>query len=238
MVVELSKTPKNVTIIEGFPGFGLVGTITTEYLLDHLQTEEIGKIWMDTLPALAAIHEGKVVRPISIHYNKKYNIILIHGVTATQKIEWQIADEILEVAKKCNAKQILSIEGIGSASAKVNPKVFYYSSLPSESKRFEKNGLLPLKEGIIVGVTGALMLRIKGLTMTAIFAETASQMPDSRSAANVIKLLDKLLGLKIDTKPLLKQADVFEKKVTSIMESSKSTQENAAERAKNLSYMG
>ena len=46
MKIELSKKPKNCTLIEGFPGFGLVGTIATEYLLEHLQTEKIGKIFL------------------------------------------------------------------------------------------------------------------------------------------------------------------------------------------------
>ena len=44
MELILKKTPKNATIIEGFPGFGLVGTITTEFLLNNLETEEIEKI--------------------------------------------------------------------------------------------------------------------------------------------------------------------------------------------------
>ena len=72
MKVVLKKKPKNPIIIDGFPGFGLVGTIATEFLLDHLKTEKIGKIWISELPAMVAIHEGKVVEPIGIFYSKKY----------------------------------------------------------------------------------------------------------------------------------------------------------------------
>ena len=41
--LELWKKPKGATIIEGFPGYGLVGPITTEFLIDHLKTEQIGE---------------------------------------------------------------------------------------------------------------------------------------------------------------------------------------------------
>ena len=76
MKLILSKKPKNVTIIEGFPGFGLIGTIATEYLMEHLETEKIGIVQMDEVPAMIAIHQNKVIEPISIHYNKPSSNIL------------------------------------------------------------------------------------------------------------------------------------------------------------------
>ena len=36
MRIELKKRPKRVTILEGFPGFGLVATIATEFLIQQL----------------------------------------------------------------------------------------------------------------------------------------------------------------------------------------------------------
>ena len=44
MQVVLTKKPKKVIIITGFPGFGLIGTITTEFLIEHLKALPIGKI--------------------------------------------------------------------------------------------------------------------------------------------------------------------------------------------------
>ena len=40
MKIDLIKKPLNVTVVGGFPGFGLVGTITTEYLMDHIDDVE------------------------------------------------------------------------------------------------------------------------------------------------------------------------------------------------------
>ena len=70
MNFELSKKPKNPTILEGFPGFGLVGTISTEYLIEHLNAEKIGQITIEESPPMVAIHQGKVIDPVGIYYSK------------------------------------------------------------------------------------------------------------------------------------------------------------------------
>ena len=71
MKLILSKKPKNVTIIEGFPGFGLVGTIATEFLINHLKCEEIGQIIVKDTSPVVAIHTSKLIKPITIFYNKE-----------------------------------------------------------------------------------------------------------------------------------------------------------------------
>ena len=35
MELQLFKKPKGVRILQGFPGMGLIGTISTEYLMEH-----------------------------------------------------------------------------------------------------------------------------------------------------------------------------------------------------------
>ena len=104
MKVMLTKKPKKPIIIDGFTGFGLVGTIASEFLLDHLKTTKIGRIWLDELPAMVAVHEGKVVEPIGIFYNDKYNIVIIHSVTSIAGMEWKITDAIMSMAKDMDAK--------------------------------------------------------------------------------------------------------------------------------------
>ena len=237
MKVILTKKPKNPTIIEGFPGFGLVGTIASEFLIDHLKTERIGKIWLNELPAMVAVHEGEVVEPIGILYNKKYNIMIIHGVTGITGLEWKIADAIVNIAKDLKAKEIISLEGIGSAVPSEEANVFFYSSNKKRAKLLEQTGCKVLKEGIIMGTTGILLLKSeKGLPISSIFAETHSELPDSKAAAKVVEVLDKYLGLKVDYKPLLKQAEKFETKLKELLGKGQKIAE--AQKKKRLSYVG
>jgi len=234
--IKLYKKPKNPIIIEGFPGFGLVGTIATEFLIDHLKTELIGKIVFDEGAPMVAIHESKVVEPLGLFYNPKYNIVILHAITASTGNEWGIADILVKLAKQLDAKEIICLEGVGSGAEVIESRAFYYSNKESNKDKFRKIGISPLKEGIIMGVTGALLLRIDGLPMSCVFSETHSNLPDSKAAAKVIETLDKYLNLEVDPKPLLEQAKKFEEKLKGILKQGQKAQEMSEE--KKLSYVG
>lgn len=235
MKLILKKKPKNVRIIEGFPGFGLIGTIATEFLMDHLEIEKIGIVEIEEIPAMVAIHQNELVEPISIHYNKRYNLVLVHAINIGKNQEWKLAEIIQELATKLSAKEIISLEGVGSPNPGES-RVFYYAKKKNAAiKKLEKVAE-PLKEGIIVGVTGALMSKDLKIPVLSLFAEAKSNLPDSNAAAEIIKALDLYTGLKIDPKPLKKQAEMFEDKLKGIVSKSKEAEEIQEE--KHLSYVG
>ncbi|MBI2103301.1 proteasome assembly chaperone family protein [Candidatus Woesearchaeota archaeon] len=236
MKLILTKKPKNVTIIEGFPGFGLIGTIATEFLLEHLETEKIGLVEMEDIPAMIAIHQNKVIEPISLHYSKKYNLVLVHAINVGKDMAWKLADVVRELAETLSAKEILSLEGVGSPNAEEGGRVFYYSTINGEIKKKLSTIAAPLQEGIIVGVTGALLARHLKTPIIALFAEARSGLPDSKAAAHIIEALDAYAGLDVDTKPLLKQAEVFEKKLRGLIDKGKKAEQ--VEEEKHLSYVG
>jgi len=235
MEIKLTKKPKNPIIIEGFPGFGLVGTIASEFLIDHLKTELIGKILFDEMPAMVAIHDNKVVEPLGIFYDKKYNLVILHAVTASQGFEWKLADALVKIANQLGAKEIVSLEGVGSSEEVKECRAFYYTNNPKKEDMLKKDGMTPLREGIIMGVTGALLVKSE-LPLTCIFAEAHTNLPDSKAAAKIIEKLDKYLGLNVDYGPLLKQAEKFEGKVRGILEKSQEAKELGEE--KRMSYVG
>ena len=232
--IQLKKKVQNHIIIQGFPGFGLVGTIATEYLVEHLECEQIGKFWFEELPATIAIHAGKVVDPIGLFYNKKYNILLVHAILTTNTIEWKVADLIEDLANQTNAKEIICLEGVGSTGETEEPKVFFHTNdTKNEKKLLEFSERLT--EGIIVGSTSALLLKTNH-SLTSFFADTHSNLPDSKAAAKLIETLDKYLSLNIDPKPLLDTARRFEEKLKNIIEKSSKAQEDVKD--KQMSYFG
>ncbi len=236
MDLVLNKKPQNVTIIEGFPGFGLIGTIATEFLMEHLETEKIGSIEVDEIPAMIAIHQHKVIEPISIHYNKKYNLVLIHAINIGKGMGWKLAKIIGELARTLKAKEIISLEGVGSPHPGESRIFFYTTKDGGRSKQLETIAK-PLNEGIIVGVTGALLAKNVSVPIVALFAEAKSSLPDSKAAAEIIKVLDVYAGLKVDYKPLLKQAEAFEQKLKKIMEKGLKA-EGVRDKKSKLSYVG
>ena len=235
MEIKLTKKPVKPKLIQGFPGFGLIGTITTEFLIDHLKAEKIGTFMYDELPATVAIHKEKLVDPMSVFYNKEYNLVILHTILNSVGLEWKLCDNILKLTKDLEVTEIISLEGVSSSQVNESEKVFFYSEDAKTRKKLASAGLEPLKESIIVGVSGALMLRAK-IPLTCLFAETKTELPDSKAASNIIKALDDYLGLKVDYLPLLKQAEEFEQKFKNILKQSSLA---AKERdKKQMSYLG
>jgi len=234
MNIQLSEKPKGCTIIEGFPGFGLVGTIVTEFLVNHTDTKEIGQITSDKIQPVVAVHEGKTVKPITIFYNKKYNLLILHSITPGGGMEWELGDTIVQMAKECEAKRILSVEGVLAQKGE-SEGVHYFTGDEEMEKQLQEKGLEVLDQGIVVGVTAALIAR-SDYNLVSLFAETQSQLPDARAAAEVIKVLDKVLDLEVDPEPLMKQAEEFEEKLKKLMQQGQ--QASQEQQRKRLNYLG
>ena len=233
MELVLEKKPRNPIIIEGFPGFGFVSTITTEFLIEHLNAKLIGRLESEKLVPMVAIHNSKLVDPLGVFYDKKNNIVIFHAITNVAGLEWDITNKLIGLAKELKAKQIITLEGVASMSE--NIRAFYFCNNPNIEDKIKKVKIEPLKEGIIMGVTGALLLKTD-LPVLGLFAETHSNLPDSRAAAKLIEVLDKYLNLKIDYKPLLAKAEQFEIKLKTLMDQSNKAKEEKEK--KELTYFG
>ena len=231
----LNEIPNKPIIITGFPGFGLVGSIATEFLLEHLKTREIGKIFSDSLPATVAIHKGKLMNPIGIYYNDEKNIMIIHSIVPLTGIEWEITKKLKEIFEKTNPWRIINLEGIGTLNKTKNKKVFYYSQKEDIINEV-KDKAEKMDNGVIIGISSSMMLKMPELPILNIFSESQAKLPDSKASALLIEFLDKYLNLSIDYKPLIKKAEEFENKLKSILQQGTIIKKEADKKA--LDYLG
>lgn len=237
MKIELTQKPSpGATIIEGFPGFGFVSTIATQYIIKHLNAKPIGKISSDKLSPLVAIHKSEIIDPLQILYDKEKNVVIMQSVVPVEGLEWEIADTIVELAKQIKAKEIIGLEGVTSQQKSENPTVFYYTNISGRKKKFDDMKLKDLQEGIIVGVTGALLLKARDMDISCFFVETQTDLPDNTAAAKLIEVLDKLINLGVDFKPLVDKAKEFESKLKEFVSQLKDVKIKKDE--KHLSYTG
>lgn len=206
MQLILEKRPSNPRIIVGFPGFGLVGTIATKFLIEHLDVENIGTIESDKLLPLAAIHKAQLLGPLDLFYNKKYNLVIIQTLSELNGTEWKLGEIIQDLADDLKAKEVIILEGVPTTQKKKEYGLYYFS----KTKNFDKLGLKPVQEAVMMGVTATLLLRCKNVPITALLSESQSNMPDSEAAARIIGALDKYIGMDLDCKPLLEAAKKFE----------------------------
>ncbi|MBR9677971.1 MAG: proteasome assembly chaperone family protein [Nanoarchaeota archaeon] len=203
-------------LIEGFSGVGLVGVIAAQYYAEKLGAELVGHIESPELPPMAILVDGEVRYPIRVYYSKKHNLIILGSEFPVPKsMGYKIAKKIGKWAKKKKVKEVVCLEGIKEIKVDGKSDVFCVTTNKKVEKKMKELGLRKLKNGIIVGVSAILLLECESqkIPATCLMSEAQSNFPDGVAAANIIEILNKMFGTKVDTKPLEKQAVKFEKQL-------------------------
>lgn len=226
MEIILDESPQGVTIIQGFPGFGMVGSISTEFLIDHMKMRRIGHVHAKELEPLVAVHNGVVLPPVGIYYSQDNNVVVLNFITKGAGHEWDFAKLVKSISEKLSAKEIIAVEGVASQVALEDKKLFVLSSDSQSLQKLEEKGFSVLQNGIVMGVSAAMFLDKPTCPMVAFFALTSSTLPDSNASAEIIKGIDSYLGLSVDYNPLYQQAQVFEEKIKTILSQSKQAVED------------
>lgn len=102
---------------------------------------------------------------------------------------------------------------------KMNPAGAVANTSESLDRLKEKN--FPIMQiGNINGISGTLLTQTaqKNIKATCILAETLTQYPDPRAAAEAVKGLNKLLDMDIDYEPLIQEAQDIESRLKKLAE--------------------
>ena len=115
--IEIHRTEtiklREPTVVLGFPGTGLVGSVAASQLVDALDLKFGGYITSPDFAPLAAIHNYIPLPAARIHYSQKHNLVVILSeMSIPVANSMELADKILAFAKSLHAKSIISIGGI------------------------------------------------------------------------------------------------------------------------------
>jgi uncharacterized protein len=211
-------------LIEGFPGLGLVGTISASYLVEKLQMEPLGYITSELFPPLAAVHNKRPLFPARMYFSRKHNIIVFISefVIPISAVE-ELSEKIYEFARKSKVRQVISLGGIAIKGEQ--DTVYAISSLPELSAQLEKlPGVELIKEGATTGVTGMLLARgaVEKYPVVSLLAESQQGYMDPKASAMVLEALKALAKIDIDTSTLEHEAAKIDSKVKEIVGKAKS----------------
>ncbi|MFA4907643.1 MAG: PAC2 family protein [archaeon] len=219
------KSLTGYTLIEGFPGMGLVGTIAAKYIVERLEFREYGYIDSSVFIPIIRIHEGIPVYPSRIYINEGLKLLVL---ISEQIIPRQYTDDfaqcVVQWAKEKKISRMISLAGINSQSAKEKNEVYGIAANAESLKELQKHGIEIIKDGITTGITALILLELKksGINAVSIMGN-ASFQADYKAAAAIIEKLNDLLGLKINVEPLLKEARETEKVLLKQMDEMRKT---------------
>jgi uncharacterized protein (TIGR00162 family) len=203
---------KNPILIEGFPGLGMVGSITTKYFVKQLKLKKIATLYSPHFPYHVIVNNKGGVRLLQgefylwKHGTAQNDFIFLTGDSQAQTIEGQfeVANIILNFAEKKKVKTIITIGGYRN-EVEDRPKVVAISTNSCLFERALKAGAISSEVGTpIVGTAGLLLglAKFSKIDAVCLLGETRGYLPDPKTAKSIIEVLQKFLNFKIDFKGL------------------------------------
>lgn len=230
--IKLSKP----LIIEGFPGIGMVGTISASFLAEKLGMTLIGYFASSHFPPIAAIHDYKPVSPARIYASEKHNLIVLFSeFVVPAEIVYPLSQEIIKFAKQKKARAIYSLAAVATQAP--TDKFHGIASTPETSEILKKHGIELIKEGATQGVSGVLIAECaaQGFSAANLLVETANPL-DPRASARLLDKLGEIIDVRIDTKPLVQEGKKIEAKMRDALEKMKALHEDYKTREENPMY--
>lgn len=227
---------KDALLIVGTPGLGLVGTIASQYAVGHLDMRLAGGIHSPGLPPRATIVNGRPLPPMRLHFAQERArlafgcdklLVLTTEVPVEDAAAPYFAEAVVAWAKERRVRAVVALDGILVESEADDDIVVGVPSSDSAAKLIDDQKVPTLPSGYVGGVVGALLHagQRHGLDVVGLLAETAPGFPDAKAAARLVEILDRMVpGIKIETAPLLAEAELIEEQIRQQRERQESSQ--------------
>jgi uncharacterized protein len=215
---------KNPLVIQGFPGIGLVGNITCQHIIEELEMKYMGSIDSRYFPPLAVLFNGIVYMPVRIYEApKKEIVVIISDIPIHPTASYDISKVLIDWMQMINASNIVSIAGIATTTGE---RRVFGGATSAELLEKIKDKTEIFQVGTISGISGSIMTEcfLRGLPAVSLLGETPAPNPDPRAAVEVIKVLNKIYDLEIDTEKLLGQAEQIELELSKLAEQVRTTE--------------
>ena len=228
-IMQFGKLPKlkNPVFIEGLPGIGNVGKVAVDFLIDELKAKKLYEITSYTFPHSVFVNEDNLVElPIvEVFYRQSRgtrDLLLLGGdVQPIDEVSsYEFSEKILEIVQKFHGKEIITLGGIGLADIPKKPRVYCTGNTKKIIDRYKSEMVSNNLYGVvgpIVGVSGLLLGLASRVNIEAIsfLAETYGHPMylGIKGAKEILKVLDKKLGLNIDISKLDREIKDIESEI-------------------------
>ena len=248
-VVQRKIKLNSPILVAGFPGAGLVGSISTSYIINKLHMNQIACVESEFIVPGVIYAEGKLRHPFRLYSNDEGNVcvlvceapIMAHGM-------YSVLDTFVKWALNNKVKEVLVLDGIaveGLPDSKRMPIILSSDGRAADAANLihddNNNSDVTNKEekaaddddgssniypttAFIGGIAGGILSSClsNGIASKALLIYAARGMPDPEGAAILIESLSKITNnesLKIDTQQLRKQGASLKMRMEKIIQS-------------------
>jgi uncharacterized protein len=235
-IIERKEIPHDGVMLFGFPDVGLVGVIAASHLISELNLSEVAYLDSRLLPPLIVLHEGLPHSPIRIFGNHE-TLLAVSETAISADTIYPIMHALIGWGRSKNVKKMISMSGIPVQDRQdiEKLKVFAAASSPETLKTVQDKGVQVLKEGYMVGPQAIMMQYCAntGVPAITLLAQCFFNYPDPEAAAELLKELTNIAGIKVDVSKLLEKGDEIRLRARDVM---KRTQQEMSKMKKAQEY--
>ena len=247
-VVQGKKKLNSPILIAGFPGPGLVGSISTSYIINKLHMNQIACVESEFIVPGVIYTEGKLRHPFRLYSNKEGDIcVLVCEAPIMVEGMYSVLDTFVKWALNNKVNEVMVLDGIaveGLPDSKRMPIILSsdgreadaanlidddnknsdITNKEEEEKKDDKSHSIYPSTAFIGGIAGGILSSClsNGIASKALLISAARRIPDPEGAAIIIESLSKITNnesLKIDTQQLREQGASLKMRMEKIMQS-------------------
>jgi len=208
----ISEDVKDAVVLEGSPELGLIGNILGWLLVEELEMKQIGYIDSKEFPPLAVLYKGIAIHPFRI-YSSEGIVLFLSDFIIPPTVSYDMSNAIVDWMERNNSKELITFNSM--VVMEKSDSVAAAANSEDALKRLGDLKLPILPFGNVNGLSGSLLTRTatKDIPASCLFAEVLNQYPDPRAAASLVNVLNKMLNIKVNAEPLLKEAEEIEERL-------------------------
>ena len=114
--------------------------------------------------------------------------------------EYLLSEQLLDLITKFKISNIFSLASYVTGTFVNEPKIYGTATNPEIVKSFRSFNISTLDNGNITGMNGLILGlgKLRGIEGTCLLGETSGYVIDAKASKNLLEILNKILGIKID----------------------------------------
>ncbi|ELY57751.1 hypothetical protein C493_07674 [Natronolimnohabitans innermongolicus JCM 12255] len=202
---------ENPTLVEGFPGLGLVGKIATDHLVRELEMRYYASVDCDGLPEIGVYRgDDRTARPpVRVYVSEAHDLLAIQS-------DVPIRSQAVETVASCVTGWVVEqdatpiyLSGLPAERDDDEPAIYGIATGEAGVALEENDVDSPPEDGVVTGPTGALINRAAhhGHDSIGLVVEASPQFPDPEAASVLLEAgIGPVSGLEINVQDLVDHA--------------------------------
>jgi uncharacterized protein len=210
-VVDDEITLTEPTLVEGFPGVGLVGKIATDHMIEAREMTHYANVHCDGLPRVTVYREDNqaLTAPVRLYADEDHDLIALRSDVPVHP---RAAKEVAGCLESWFAEIAvfpIYLSGLGRETGEEPPALYGVATGDGADALNRAEIEKPPEDGLVSGPTGAMLAEALELDRDAVglVVESDPQFPDPEAARVLIRDgIDPIAGTETPTDTLVEQA--------------------------------